>query len=70
MKHVRTFVSGILAGIVGGILHYCLVTSVPAIHGGFNLYNGGFTAGIVCFLYVPILEHYFKSKKQRREAKA
>ena len=57
---------GILAGIVGGMLHYCLVTSVPAIHGGFNLYNGGFTAGIVCFLYVPILEHYFKSKRQRR----
>ena len=58
---------GIIAGIVAGILHYCLVTSVPAIHGGFNLYNGGFTAGIVCFLYVPILEHYFKSKRQRRE---
>ena len=59
---------GILAGIVGGMLHYCLVTSVPAIHGGFNLYNGGFTAGIVCFVYVPILEHYFKSKRQRRAA--
>ena len=57
---------GIIAGIVAGILHYCLVTSVPAIHGGFNLYNGGFTAGIVCFLYVPILEHYFKRKQQRR----
>ena len=57
---------GIVAGIVGGILHYCLVTSVPAIHGGFNLYNGGFTAGIVCFIYVPILEHYFKSKSQRK----
>ncbi len=57
---------GIIAGIVAGILHYCLVTSVPAIHGGFNLYNGGFTAGIVCFLYVPILEHYFKSKSQRK----
>ena len=57
---------GIVAGIVAGILHYCLVTSVPAIHGGFNLYNGGFTAGIVCFLYVPILEHYFKSKRQKR----
>ena len=61
---------GIIAGIIGGILHYCLVTSVPAIHGGFNLYNGGFTAGIVCFLYVPILEHYFKSKSQRKAAKA
>jgi len=60
---------GIVAGIVAGILHYCLVTSVPAIHGGFNLYNGGFTAGIVCFVYVPILEHYFKSKSQRRAAR-
>jgi len=57
---------GIIAGVVAGILHYCLVTRVPAIHGGFNLYNGGFTAGIVCFLYVPILEHYFKSKAQRK----
>lgn len=57
---------GVIAGIVAGALHYCLVTSVPAIHGGFNLYNGGFTAGIVCFLYVPILEHYFKSKSQRK----
>ena len=61
---------GIIAGIVAGILHYCLVTSVPAIHGGFNLYNGGFTAGIVCFVYIPILEHYFKSRSQRKAAKA
>ena len=57
---------GIIAGTVAGMLHYCLVTSVPAIHGGFNLYNGGFTAGIVCFLFVPVLEHYFKSKSQRK----
>lgn len=57
---------GIVAGIVAGILHYCLVTGVPVIHGGFNLYNGGFTSGIVCFIYVPILEHYFKSKSQKR----
>ena len=59
---------GIVAGIVAGMLHYCLVTSVPGIHGGFNLYNGGFTAGIVCFIYVPILEHYFKPKRQRKTA--
>ena len=58
---------GIIAGTVAGMLHYCLVTSVPAIHGGFNLYNGGFTAGIVCFLFVPVLEHYFKSKSQRKQ---
>ena len=60
---------GFIAGVIGGILHYCLVTSVPAIHGGFNLYNGGFTAGIVCFIYVPILEHYFKTIEERRAAR-
>ncbi len=53
---------GLLAGVFAGILHYCLVTSVPAIHGGFNLYNGGFTSGIVAFLYVPVLEHYVKKR--------
>ena len=60
---------GIIAGIVAGILHYCIVTSVPAIHGGFNLYNGGFTAGLVCFVLVPVLEAYFKTKDERRAAK-
>ena len=47
---------GFIPGVAAGMLHYCLVTSAPVIHGGFNLYNGGFTAGIVCFLYVPVLE--------------
>lgn len=49
---------GVFAGVVAGILHYCMVTSVPGIHGGFNLYNGGFTAGIVAFVYLPVLEHF------------
>lgn len=53
---------GAPAGVAAGILHYCLVTGVPVLHGGFNLYNGGFTAGIVCFLLVPVLEHYFRRK--------
>lgn len=54
---------GFLAGIGAGVLHALLVTSVPAVHGGFNLYNGGFTAGIVCFLLAPVLEHYRKAKR-------
>lgn len=61
---------GIIAGAVAGILHYCIVTSVPAIHGGFNLYNGGFTAGIVCFVLVPVLETYFKTKDERKLKRA
>ena len=36
--------------------------------GGFCLYNGGFTANLVCILLLPILEHHFKTK-QRLEAR-
>lgn len=60
---------GIVAGVVAGMLHYCLVTGVPALHGGFCLYNGGFTAGIVCFLLVPVLEHFFKKSSEKGEQK-
>lgn len=56
---------GPIAGIVAGIMHYCMVTSVPAIHGGFNLYNGGFTSGIIAFVLVPVLEHFFKAKEEK-----
>ena len=58
-------VYGPVAGIVAGMLHYCLVTSVPATHGGLNLYNGGFTAGIVCFVLVPLLEHWLPRGRGR-----
>lgn len=49
---------GPVAGMLAAMLHYVLVTGLPVLHGGFNLYNGGFTAGIVCFLFVPVLEHF------------
>ena len=53
---------GFWAGMAAAVLHYVLVTSVPGIHGGFNLYNGGFTAGIVCFVCVPVLERLVRRK--------
>ncbi len=51
---------GIPAGILAGGLHYLLVTAVPAMHGGFLLYNGGFTAALICLLLVPQLERFRK----------
>ena len=60
---------GIIAGIVSAMMHYCLVTSVPAIHGGFTVYNGGFTAGLVCIVLIPVLESYFKTKEERKSIK-
>lgn len=53
------------AGVIGGAMHYALVTSVPAIHGGFSLYNGGFTALVVAIILVPQLEMFCKTKEER-----
>lgn len=49
-------------GVIAGMMHYGLVTSVPNMHGGYCLYNGGFTAGIICLLLVPQLERFVKPK--------
>ncbi len=57
---------GWLAGVLAGMIHYTLVTCVPLLHGAFCLYNGGFTAGFTCFLFVPVLEHFAHTKEERR----
>ena len=57
-------------GILAGMLHFCLVTSVPLLHGGFCLYNGGFTAAFVCLALVPQLERFCKTREERRAVRA
>ena len=56
-------------GFVAAIFHFCMVTTVPQLHGGMCLYNGGFTAALVCLLMVPSLERHFKPKLDRRAAR-
>lgn len=56
-------------GFVAAIMHFCMVTTVPELHGGMCLYNGGFTAALVCLLMVPGLERHFKTKLERRTAR-
>lgn len=56
-------------GLIAGMLHYVLVTCVPALHGGYLLYNGGFTAGLVCMFFVPVLEKMVKTKDERKALK-
>lgn len=55
---------GFLAGVLAGAIHATLVMSVPLLHGGFCLYNGGFTAGIVAFILVPVLECFMKPREE------
>ena len=57
-------------GFVAAMIHYCLVTLVPGLHGGFCLYNGGFTAIFVCIILVPVLEKFCTLKADRLAAKA
>ncbi len=51
-------------GFIASMIHYCLVTIVPGLHGGFCLYNGGFTAIFVCIILVPVLEKFCKTKDE------
>ena len=56
-------------GMVAAIMHFLLVTSVPNMHGGFCLYNGGFTAAVICLILVPALERFcIKSKEEKKVA--
>ena len=60
---------GIGYGMLAAGLHYLLVTAVPDMHGGFCLYNGGFTAALICLLFIPQLERFVKTKDERKAAK-
>ena len=52
-------------GTVAGLAHYVLVTSVPNMHGGFCVYNGGFTAAVICVLMIPVLERFAKTRAEK-----
>ena len=55
---------------LGQHIHYLLVTSVPSLHGGYCLYNGGFTAALICLILVPVLERFSQTKDERKLLKA
>ena len=56
-------------GFLAAVMHYLLVTSVPTLHGGFCLYNGGFTAALICIILVPSLERFSRDKFERKALK-
>ena len=43
-------------GAAAGFLHMTIVQNTSILHGGMNLYNNGFAAGLVCILMIPIIE--------------
>ena len=47
-------------GILAGFLHSSLVMSIGYLHGGMNLYNNGFSCGIVAAVLIPLIESFRK----------
>lgn len=45
-------------GVIAGFMSAVICTSTAQMHGGFVLYNGGFTAGLTALLLLPILDFY------------
>ncbi len=49
---------GSIAGVIAGILHAAVVMCSTALYGGLNLYNNGFSTGLVAIIMVPMLEGF------------
>ena len=47
---------GAFSGFIAGFLHLSVVMQVTYLHGGLNLYNNGFSGGLVATFLYPILD--------------
>lgn len=56
-------VYGAPVGLIAGILHYFVVSNVGVLHGGVNLYNNGFSGGMVAGVMIPILNKFNLGEK-------
>lgn len=60
---------GIPAGIIAGMLHATVVVCTSSLYGGLNLYNNGFSTGLVAIVLVPTLESFIKGHKLKKSQK-
>ena len=51
------------AGIVAGAVHMAAVVNTAYLHGGMDLYNNGFTGGLVAACLVPIIDGLIRNDK-------
>ena len=45
-------------GFFAGLIHAIICSSTASMHGGFVLYNGGFTSGLTALIMIPVLDSY------------
>jgi hypothetical protein len=49
---------GLRYGVIAGLLSATICTVTASMHGGFVLYNGGFTAGLSALILIPLMDFY------------
>lgn len=52
-------------GMLAGFIHSSAAQSVGVLHGGLNLYNNGFAAGIVATTLVPVIQSFEKIRHNK-----
>ncbi len=55
---------GFRYGVIAGLLSATICTVTASMHGGFVLYNGGFTAGLSALILIPLLDFYKVNPKR------
>ncbi len=53
---------GWIYGVIAGFVHSSVVLNVGILHGGTNLYNNGFSAGLVAAFLVPVINAFRKEE--------
>ncbi|WP_313508729.1 DUF1576 domain-containing protein [Enterococcus sp.] len=43
-------------GLIVGFIHTSMVLNIDVLHGGLNLYNNGFSGGLVAMMIIPLLD--------------
>lgn len=59
-------VFGWQSGVAAGFLHMALVMNIGYLHGGINLYNNGFSGGMVAAILVPIITAFKEGQNAKR----
>lgn len=54
-------------GVLAGFLHSCLVLYTGAPVGGLNLYNNGFSGGLIALVLYPILTTLLPARKEEKD---
>ncbi|MDC7228462.1 MAG: DUF1576 domain-containing protein [Spirochaetales bacterium] len=57
---------GIFPGILAGFLHMLMVSQTGSWQGGMNLYNNGFSGGLVAALIVAVVQWYRSNRKEKK----